>query len=183
VCDPALDSPDPGQAIDNLAKVASDGVAAGIQTFVIGVFSFDEQAEAQQNLDAIALAGGSEHAYVITTSNTVTQQFLEALNQVRLTATSCEFAIELESNGEPVDYSQVWVRVTDNVTGAQVWVPRVASESACNASSGGFYYDVPPGGPTDPSRILLCPASCDLLGASVNRTIEIFTTCPDPAKG
>jgi hypothetical protein len=31
-----------------------------------------------------------------------------------------------------------------------------------------------------PSRLILCPASCDVLGASTNRTVEIFTTCDDP---
>jgi hypothetical protein len=182
VCDPVLDS-DPAQGIANLAEVAAQGVIDGVQTFVIGVFSFDEQSQAQQNLDTIAAAGGTEHAFVISTSTDVTKQFLEALNEVRVIATSCEFALELESGGEPIDYQEVWVRVTDKQTGQQQWIPRVASANACDPVKGGFYYDVAPGGPTAPSRILLCPASCALLGAAVDRTIEIFTTCPDPSQG
>jgi len=182
ICDPALDSPDPSQAIDNLAQVASEGVVEGVQTFVIGVFAPEEQTQAQQNLDAIAFAGGSEQAYIITTSPTVTQQFLEALNEVRVIATSCEFALDLQST-EPVDYEDVWIRVSDKQTGTQTWVKRVSGESACDPQSGGFYYDVPPGGPVEPSRVILCPASCELLGASVDRTIEIFTTCPDDPTG
>jgi hypothetical protein len=183
ICDPALESPDPHQGIVNLAQAAAGGLVEGIETFVIGVFSSEEQSAAQSNLNEIAVAGGSDQAYVIATDLSVTQKFLEALNEVRLTATSCEFGFEIDGGGEPVDYSQVWVRVTDTNTGEAHWVKRVSSEAACDPQSGGFYYDKPPGGPTPPGRITLCPASCELLGASVSRTIEIYTTCEDPTDG
>jgi hypothetical protein len=169
VCDPDLLG-DPEQAIANLAAVADSGNQAGIQTWVIGVFSPATQAQAQLNLDAIAEAGGTEKAFVIATDDVVTSEFLAALNQVRLTAKSCEFELSL---GEDVDHDAVWVKITPK--GADpIWVKRVPSADAC--VEGGFFYD----DPFTPTKIVLCPETCAVLGASPDRTLEIFTTCPDP---
>lgn len=175
VCDPALHIPDEAQAIANVAAVASDGAAAGIETFVLGIFAEDEQAEAQPNLDAIAQAGGTEKAIIIATTATATEQFVEALREVRV-ASSCEFAFAVDPGGEPIDYDAVWVRVEDAGSGEKVWVERVAGASSCHATRGGFYYD----DPESPTHITLCPASCALLEGSPERAIEIYTNCTDP---
>jgi len=176
VCDPAIDTNDPDAAIKNLADAAAAGAEQEIQTFVIGVFSSEEQAEAQVNLDAIAQAGNTDNAFVVTADNTIGSQFTEALNQVRLTAKSCEF--ELAATEDPIDYSTVWVLVTPKQGSEGVWVAQVPSEESCDG--GGFYFDVPPGGATPVSSVILCPDSCALLGASPDRTVEIYTTCDDP---
>jgi hypothetical protein len=179
ICDPDIEI-DPAKANQNLADAAAVGDAMGVQTFVIGVFAPGEETLAAANLDAIAAAGGTNEAFVISSSGNVTSDFLEALNEVRVTAKSCEFA--LAATAEPFDYANVWVRIVPKVGSgeAEVWVPRVADPNACDPTTGGFYYDQPLGGSVSPSRLILCPASCDLLGASTNRTVEIFTTCDDP---
>jgi hypothetical protein len=179
VCDPVLNVPDKAQGVANVAAVANAGAAAGIQTFVVGVFSASEQAQAQDNLDIIAVSGGTEHAFVIGTSSTAPTELLAALRKVRVSA-SCEFVLELPA-GEPVDYTEIWVRFVDPMSGAELWIPRVPSAAACHPVTGGFHYDVPLGGSVPPSRIRLCPATCALLDTTSIPTIEIFTACPDPA--
>jgi len=175
VCDPDLDD-NPPQAILNIANAAAVGAAAGISTWVIGVFSQAAASEAQANLDSIADAGGTGEAFVITTSGMVTNEFLAALNEVRLTAKSCEF--ELTKPDEPIDYTEVWVKITPKM-GDPVWVSYVSSAAVCG-DQGGFYYDEPLGAGVLPTKLILCPQTCAVLGASPNRTVEIFTTCPNP---
>ncbi len=169
VCDPALET-DPMQAQQNMADVAAFGASRGVQTWAIGVFAPSEELDGGQNLDAIAAAGGTGSAFVITTSDVVSNEFLEALNQVRLNAKACEFSFDPE---EDVAFEDVWVKITPS-TGEPVWVPYVGP-SGCDGQSQGFDYDALP-----PTKIILCPQTCSVLGASPNRTVEIFTTCPDP---
>ena len=70
----------------------------------------------------------------------------------------------------PLDGSTVYVG------GVHLW-RNPTGFVASNASDriGGFYYDEPPSSGDPPGRIILCPASCALLGSSVKRTVEIFT--------
>ncbi len=175
LCDDDMLGNDPNLPIQNLAAVAAGGLAQGVETWVIGVFSPEEQLEAQQNLDQIAIAGGTESAFIVDTSNTTTQQFIDALNEVRQNALSCEF--ELLPISDPIDYADVWIRIVDN-DGNQVWVPRVADANACGDGQG-FHYDVPVPGNT-PHRIILCPATCDLTTANPEQTIEVYSECEDP---
>ncbi len=172
VCDDAIFDGNPEQATANLAAQAQRGLSEGIQTFVIGVFAPEEELAAEPSLTAIAQAGGTNQAFIVNTAGQVTDEFREALNQVRLNAKSCQF--EILPSEDPIDYSGVWVRLNRN--GEEVWIPRVDSLQACGPDAG-FYYDQPITSPTDPSIVLLCPATCDLLGTSPDRTVEIFTTC------
>lgn len=52
-----------------------------------------------------------------------------------------------------------------------------ASMAACGPESRAFYYDVPPGGPTPPRRILLCPATCAVLAGQSAPSIELQVNC------
>jgi hypothetical protein len=172
-CDPALESSDPSIGIAHIAGEAADGAASGVETFVIGVFAPDEQAEAQDNLDEIAAAGGTSSAIVVTAA-TVSEELLSALKQVRITAKACEFAIP--PTDEEVDFTRVRVRITPP-GGAPRFVERRGSEAECDPATGGFFYDKPANGKTTPGRIILCAASCALLGSASDRSIEIFTLC------
>jgi hypothetical protein len=173
VCDPAIDMMDDMQAVQNLADAAAAGAEQGIQTFVIGVFAPEEEEAAQPSLSAIAEAGGTGVPFIVNTAGEVTSEFREALNQVRLSAKACEF--DLVPSDEPVDYTEVWVRLRRG--GEEEWVPRVDSLEDCDPQQGGFFFDVPVPGPTEPTSVRLCPATCELLGSSPDRTVDIFTTC------
>lgn len=177
VCDPELDAVDSTKGIANIASVASDALGAGVQTFVIGVFASDEAAEAQSNMNQIAAAGGTNEAFIITTTEGVSDKFLEALNAVRLTAKACEFVIPPAPEDDAIDYTELFVKITPG-QGEPVYASWVGSPQGC-AQSGGFYYDKPLDGVEPPARIILCAATCNLLGVSVDRTVEILKTCED----
>jgi hypothetical protein len=55
------------------------------------------------------------------------------------------------------------VNVLVDGTSGEVLLPRVLTAGACDPSRGGWYYD----DNTAPTRIFLCPASCDLAQAEV----------------
>ena len=173
VCDDDIDPLNPTPALDNLRAAAARGAEQGVQTFVIGVFAPEEEADARPSLEAIAQAGGTGQAFIVNTAGSVATEFREALNQVRVTSKACEF--DLVQGDEPIDYDDVWVRMTRG--GEEVWIKRVSSAAACDDQNGGFYYDQPVPGPVPPTSVRLCPATCELLGSSPDRTVEIFTTC------
>jgi hypothetical protein len=175
VCDPDLYEADPDLAIQNLADAAAAGLAAEVETFVIGVFTPAEQTKAEEVLGTIAVAGGSNGAFIIDTAGNVAEDFLLALNEVRANAQACEF--ELQNMGEPIDFTTVWVRIEPD-GGEPMWIPLVDGAGACDPMTGGFYYDVDPDVGT-PSRVILCQATCDLLQSSERPIVEVFTEC-DP---
>jgi hypothetical protein len=175
-CDPDLHVGDPSLPIANLAAAAAAGFAQDVPTYVIGVFTPFEEMKAQQTLDAIASAGGTTEAFIVSTQGNVSSDLLEALNQVRAELLECTFA--LVTNGEMVDYEKVWVRLTPDGQ-APVWVPYVGSELGCDPMTGGFYYDVPPEQGT-PSQVILCDRSCNVLDTSEDPLVEVFTSCDDP---
>jgi hypothetical protein len=157
---------------DELVQIAGEASANGVRTFVIGVFGSDDAELAKVSLDAIATAGGSGESFVITTSQKVDDAFLDALNEIRLDAKACEFAVQI---AEPIDFDEVWVKITSEM-GEPIWVPLVDGPGDCEG--GGFYYDPVPSPEDAFVNVVLCPESCTLLGASPDRRAEIFTECP-----
>jgi hypothetical protein len=174
-CDPAIKKTDLQSGIPALVGAASAGLAGGVQTFLIGVLSPDEKVAAQANLDAIAAAGGSKTALVITTSEIVSQKLLEALGNVRHSSEACEYAIPTSGGARP-DLARATVRLTPP-GGQPTLAQRRDSASACDAVSGGFYFDRDPSGPIAPARIILCQATCDLFGDAKDRPIEVLVVC------
>jgi hypothetical protein len=50
----------------------------------------------------------------------------------------------------------------------------VPSAEACGATTGGYYYD----NPQNPSRVLLCPASCtNVRGATIDAKVDLVFGC------
>ncbi|MBK8253125.1 MAG: VWA domain-containing protein [Polyangiaceae bacterium] len=176
-CDPALDSDTPELGIQHLVDVAAEGAKAGVQTFVIGVFNPEEAAEAAPNLDAIAKGGGTDNAFLISTESNVTKALVEALNEVRLTSTSCELAIPLV-NGQLPDLTHLTVEITPP-NSAPVEIPYRESGDNCHPTEGGYYFNTPLGDPTPPSRIILCPTSCALFGTTANRIADLKVACDE----
>jgi hypothetical protein len=175
-CDPAIVKKDLQSGLPALVAAAGAGLEGGVQTFLIGVLSPDEKVAAQQNLDTIAVAGGSKTALVISTSEIVSKRLVEALGEVRRSSEACEYAIPTTSGGELPDLAGVTVRLTPP-GGQPTLAPRRASAAACDPASGGYYFDKDPSGPTPPGRIILCPATCDLFGDAQDRPIEVLVVC------
>jgi len=75
-----------------------------------------------------------------------------------------------------LDYGLVNVRFMPDGGNSEV-IPQVASASQCGAD-GGWYYD----NPAAPTKVLLCPASCDLVTSVNQAAIEIVLGCQTIAK-
>jgi hypothetical protein len=170
-----LADPDsPAAAIAEVSSAAQAGLEEGVRTFVIGVFTPDDiRLGARDNLDQIATAGGTEHAYVVDSSQDVTAQFLEALSVIRGERLGCEFQVATSAQND-VDFDRVNVDFTSGATTTRV--PRVADQGACDATRGGWYYDVDPSA-GEPERIIVCPKSCADFGSAEDASVQIELGC------
>jgi len=163
--------------VSALAATARAGTPS-IQTYVIGVFAPDEMADAQTNLDAIAMAGGTGKAFVISTNAaSVTTSFVNALNTVRTAGLSCQYTIPASTqDGSSLDYSKVNVQFTSG-SGQQVTIGNVKNRGACSATAGGWYYDVDPTTGATPQTISICETSCAQMRADSAGKVDILLGC------
>jgi hypothetical protein len=137
------------QGTADAAQQAANGNPS-VKTFVIGVGS------ELGSLNQIASAGGTSQAYLVDTGPNATQQFIEALNEIRALGL-CKFQIPVPEEGTP-DFGKVNVSLVDpNDPDNYQVVKQVDNQSSCDPVEGGWYYD----DPYDPKMIVLCPASCD----------------------
>jgi hypothetical protein len=155
-------------AINSVAALARAGVTGtpSINTFVIGVFGpTDVSNGAPGNLDQIAAQGGTNKAFIVDTQKDVTTQFQAALDAIRGARLACQYQIPQPTNGGTLNYGQVNVALTDG--GQKTVIYYVKNAAACDASSGGWYYDVDPAAGT-PSKIIACPTTCSAFQAAPN---------------
>ncbi len=132
----------------------------GLKTFVIGLGNVD-------GLNQIAAAGGTGTA--ITTSGTVKDEILAALDTIRGTA-GCKYELPVAGAGQVVDPARLNVVLTRD-DGTSETFPRVGAEAACSGQAG-WYYD----NPAAPDEIRLCPASCNEIETTPG-TVEVFAGC------
>jgi len=160
----------------NINAIASAGVSGSpsIKTYVIGVFAQNEQAQAKPNLDAIAQAGGTGQAFIVTANSNTAQAFLQAMNQIRAQSLPCEFFLPKPDGGIP-DYDKVNVTFTQSNMNVSV-VPYAGSAMKCDPMKGGWYYDVDPMNGT-PTKVVLCPASCAAVKADAGGRVDIVQGC------
>jgi len=141
-------------------QAASDCRSAepGVATYVLGVGPFLD------NLQQIAQAGGTDHAYLIGDDD-VEQKVLQALNSIRGDASiPCELELPQPSGGDALDYDLVNVAYQDSSCALST-IYAVSDGSSCDAVEGGWYYD----DPAAPSSVKLCGASCDRVSAPGGR--------------
>ena len=167
----------PTECTTSLASIAATAKSAyggtpSIKTFVVGVFAANETVSAQSNLDFIASNGGTKKAFVVTQGATTTQQFIDAMTQIRGAALPCEYDVPVPTSGTP-DFGKINVVYTPSSGNKSIYANR-ANAAACTAT-GGWYYDVDPNTGT-PKKIALCPASCDAIQASVGQ-VEVVIGC------
>jgi hypothetical protein len=150
-------------SISTAASVAASGLTGtpAVPTYVV---SLRELA----TLDRIAQAGGSDQALVVA-EPTAQQALLDAM-QAAATRASCQYT--LPAAATPYVPDNVNVRLTEGAMSTNV--PRVADAGACDASTGGWYYD----DAMQPTRILTCDATCKRVaqGGSVELIFGCATT-------
>jgi len=162
--------------ITGVRSAASAGVSGtpSVSTFVIGVFGPGDTT-AQANLNQIAVAGGTKSAFLVDTSGDVSAQFLAALNQIRATKLACEYLLPEAPSGQTLDFNLVNVDFTTGASTERLLA--VSQASACDATSGGWYYDQDPSMGGVPTKIMICPATCARFESTQQGSVQIALGC------
>lgn len=176
ICDPT--------DIGSIAGLAEDGRSStpSILTFVIGVFATTDVG-AQGNLDLIAQSGGTGDAFFITDNQDVSQAFLDALRAIRGETLACEYQMPQPPDGSDLDYNKVNVEYTPAGASMPATVFYVGEAASCDPTLGGWYYDADPAAGQVPTKISMCPATCDGLkgvGGQIDIKIGCQTIVPEP---
>ena len=143
-----------------------------IDTYVIGVFGKTEAMMARPALEMFAAAGGTGMPFLLDTTADLGMRLNEALAKIRGEALPCEFAIPAGSGN--IDFGKVNVTLQSN--GQEQTVPYVEGMDRCDATRGGWYYDVAPATGT-PTRILACPATCEKFKAEREPKVNLVFGC------
>lgn len=144
-----------------LAQTAYDG--HGVLTYAIGI---EGSSEAQ--MDQIARSGGTSEGIFVGAQN-AERDLLAALSQIRGEIASCDLQMPRPTVGT-VDPTRVNVSITSGV--GDVTLGQVSDLDACG-DLGAWYYDEPGA----PSRILLCPAACEIVRSEAMSQIDIVLGC------
>lgn len=151
------------RAAYNDGKPAGDGTPS-IPTFVIGVGS------ELDGLNQIAAAGGSERAILIDPTKNVQEEFLKALENIRRSVIPCDYPIP-----QSTDFDAAKVNVTYNASsGVNQTFGYVGGLGECaKAPDTGYYFD----NPTAPTKVTLCPKTCERVKADDQGEINIVFGC------
>ncbi len=149
--------------VADVADVAAS-YAARIPTYVIGVGS------SLSNLNAIAKAGGTGKAILVSTASptTTSNQLLNALGAIRRQL-SCEYTLPKPTSGV-LNVNMVNVSYASSVTSK---TQTLAYNAACAGGAGWRYDDV-----ASPSKIQLCSETCRGVAADPLGKIDIVFGCP-----
>jgi hypothetical protein len=138
-----------------------------VKTFVVGLPGV-VQAIANQ----IALAGGTDSAILVSTSN-VEAEFAAALQKVRGDSIPCEYELPPQLLEGEVTIGFVNIQITPGDGSEKYLVPYDP-----NCAGEGWKYD----DPENPSAIILCPATCDTVRQDFGAAIRILLGCATVVK-
>lgn len=184
-----------GKDTDRIGSVA-DSVAAAlagtpsIHTYVIGIIGgaatmgaggcpYDPAPPNKPDLDRVAKAGGTSEAFIVdATSGDTAAQFLSALNSIRGSAVlGCQYVLPLKSvDGQDIDPHNVNITYAPS-DGPERGLLYASEVGTCDGKSGGWYYD----DPASPSKINLCPATCNAVKADPKASIGVLLGCATQA--
>jgi hypothetical protein len=152
---------DCASSVANVASEAAAGFAAGIPTFVIGLGS-------TTNLDAIAQAGGTKQATIVSTTSAqqTEQDFQTALATIRGLVLACDYAIPPLPPNTTLDQVNVLYTPTN---GSPI---TLTYDQNCAAPNEWRYDD-----PKSPTKIELCPQTCGAVQSDASGKIEIVFGC------
>jgi hypothetical protein len=170
-------------AVADVANAAQMGFMNTIPTYVIGITSsgttcaLDPNPPNQMDLDSVAAAGGTMQALIVDTAMDPAGQFLATMNQIRAKSqVPCQYALPKAMPGTQLDPNKVNVQFVPPQATMGTTIPGVTM-AACGPN-GGWYYD----NPAAPTKINLCPATCDMAtmmtGSSINISVGCATVHP-----
>lgn len=151
-----------------IADLAATGVAKGVLTYVVGLPGVSVSAANQ-----IAAGGGTTSAVLATDPTSVEKQFQEALATVRGKAIPCEFELPTKVAKGEISYGLVNVEYSKG--GVPPSTP-ILQDPAC--SGPGWRYD----DAVKPTKIVLCPATCDEVHKDPKARIDILLGCKTQIK-
>lgn len=161
----------PKDQTGQIVSVAKAGLAAGVPTYVIGVFeSGSSSGTAKSSCDKWASAGGTKKAYIVDADPNLSANLKKALDEIRTTAVGCEYKLPTPTNGKALDPGKVNVTHTSG-TGVENPLVYVSDAAACTPNA--WYYD----NPAAPKKILLCPALCDVVKPDQAGKVSISVGC------
>jgi hypothetical protein len=161
-----------GQVVDGCAdndlahvsQVAADALAGSpsIPTYVVGI------GPSLDSLQAIALAGGTEHATIMSDSDpaATSRTFHETLAAIRTQTFSCDFPMPKPPPGQTFESVNVAFKSSG---GSDATIPR---NDSCSPG-GGWHYDLP----TAPTKIVLCQDSCDQIQTDTDGQLSVIFGC------
>jgi hypothetical protein len=156
--------------VDSVSAVAAGAVsgAPSISVYVIGVGS------SLTSLDEVAVAGGTDHAYIVDPTHDATASFVAAMNAIRgRAALPCEYSVP-QAAGGAIDFGRVNVAFTGGGdAGAKTVLLQVPDAADCSATEAGWYYD----DPASPKNIELCPALCARAKADAAGSVDVLVGC------
>lgn len=163
----AAGTADPPNDLDNAAKMAKsllDGTPS-IPVFVIGV------GDELESLNAIAEAGGTERAVLISDGASAQKEFLDALQGIRKKSLACDYLVP--ENNSKIDFDTVNVRYTEGRASPSTFF-YVTDESGCDLKPDeGWYYD----DPASPTKVVLCQSTCTRVVNAEDARIDIEYGC------
>ena len=163
------------ESLATIAQLVAGGLQGSppISTFVIGVFASGGQSNPQAMFNPLAVAGGTGQAIILEPNADSSTRFLAVLESIREAVLPCEFNIPMPQGG-PLDYGRVNLRWKSPT--AMEDVLYVQRAERCDPMRGGWYYDVPPdqGAPT---RVLVCPATCQRFKSDKMASVDLTFGC------
>jgi hypothetical protein len=164
--------PEQCQGANDIQLVADAVRNSGIQTFVIGVANppGDAMPNNLPNLDLVAQAGGTDHAFIIATGNPAQTQaeFKAVIDDIRGISLACNMEIPLPPVGTVFVPEQVNVIYgSDTANGL-----RLSYDPDCSVPDAWHYDDA-----ANPSSIVLCGESCQRAQRDASATLRVEFGC------
>jgi hypothetical protein len=155
--------------VTNISNIAGDAYTnSNVLTYAIGI-----QDATVSTINKIAQKGHTGSGFFIASNGNVETELLSAMLQIKGDNVSCDFALP---NSGLYDPSNAKVTYTPTA-GAPVVLQGMASAASCGS---GWYYD----NPVSPTRIILCPTTCQTILSDTGAKLALDLGCPgayDPA--
>jgi hypothetical protein len=141
--------------------------ASPVRTYVLGI------GPSVASLNMLA-RGGTAPAHLIESGGEA--ELVAAFSAIRDNSITCDYQLPMRP-GEMLDYALVNIQVRIGINGALMPVGNVNNAAGCGPA-GGWFYDqpVPPGNPP-PTKITLCPATCDPLVQTAGSHLDMLVGC------
>jgi hypothetical protein len=172
--------------IPDVVSAAAAGSMKTIPTYVIGVISpgttcaagplmtnLDPNPPNQQDLDAVAQAGGTKSALIVDVTQNTAQQFVATMNEIRKqSVVPCQYSLPKAPAGQMLDPAKVNVEYIPPGGTTPVTIFGVTM-ATCDPATGGWYYD----NPNAPTKINLCPSTCGAITTEIGGQLNISVGC------